>query len=75
MAKYFVCRSLTTDSNLGKLILDVNSVIGFPTAEQALQSLQSVTQLNPHGWKLVRIAEVSVKVTAQAEPEPETEEK
>ena len=72
-AKYFLCRGLTTDSSLGKLILDVNSVVGFQTAEQALKS---VTQLqNPHGWRLVRIAEVSVKVTVQAEPEPETEEK
>ena len=72
MAKYFLCKNITTDSNLGKLILDVNSTHGFQTAEQALRS---VTQLqNPHGWKLVRITEVSVKITAQAESEPETEE-
>ena len=71
MAEYFLCKSMTVDSNLGKLILDVNSTHGFPTAEQALRS---VTQLpNPHGWRLVRVADVSVKVTAQAEPEPEEE--
>ena len=71
MAEYFLCKSMTVDSNLGKLILDVNSTHGFQTAEQALRS---VTQLpNPHGWRLVRVADVSVKVTAQAEPEPEEE--